>query len=191
MLSKIIKFNQHGMIIPISIGYEKSEFDLVSKQEKLDYVNSYSKESFSWEYNGEKIIISDEKVSVYGYPTVDNKYIIIIIIYKGIDGQFKPPNNAVIYNLDGSIHMILEIPQLISERAKKYLEKEKLGNPPLELVKYESGLNFLSFGWRKNENGEHFNYISIQYDLDYGEGRELNTETGEIGRLIDDWYNYY
>ncbi|AZA74940.1 hypothetical protein EG358_14715 [Chryseobacterium indoltheticum] len=176
------------MIIPISIGYEKSEFDLVSKQEKLDYVNSYSKESFSWEYNGEKIIISDEKVSVYGYPTVDNKY---IIIYKGIDGQFKPPNNAVIYNLDGSIHMILEIPQLISERAKKYLEKEKLGNPPLELVKYESGLNFLSFGWRKNENGEHFNYISIQYDLDYGEGRELNTETGEIGRLIDDWYNYY
>ena len=97
----------------------------------------------------------------------------------------------MIYNLDGSIHMILEIPQLISERAKKYLEKEKLGNPPLELVKYESGLNFLSFGWRKNENGELFNYISIQYDRDYGEGRELNTETGEIGRLIDDWYNYY
>ncbi|HBV15329.1 hypothetical protein [Chryseobacterium carnipullorum] len=188
MIKEFSIFNRSGIVIPIELNYPIDFFAKVDNKTFQEFHDASAK-GVSWNYNNKRVLLRDDHVNIIGLPSTDLKY--IIIIYKGIDGQFKPPNNAVIYNLDGSIHKVLEMSQLISERAKKYLEKEKMSNPPLELSKYEFGLNFLSFDWRKNEKGEVFNYISIQYDRDYGEGRELNPETGEIGRLIDEWYNYY
>lgn len=189
MLDRIVKFNQHGMMIPISLGFQKSEYEFVSKQAALEYINCYSKESFSWEFNNKKIIISDNEVSVIGYPTVGMDY--MIIIYQGDNGQHRPPSNAVIYNLDGSIHKILSVPPFISDRLIKRIAENGDSNPPTKLPHPELIPVFKGFSWDKDKDGNIFNYISIAYDRDYGEGRKLNPETGEIGELVDDWYEYH
>ena len=189
MIKRIVKYNQQGMVIPISFVYQRSEYDNVSQKEALEYINCYSKESFSWVFENIQIILNDEFVSIKAYPSICQNY--IVAIYQGKDGAFPQPNNAVIYNLNGSIHKVLEIPKLISPRLLEQIEKNNESNPPLEAVKYDNDLGFLSFGWDKDKEGILFNYISIQYHRDYGEGRELNVERGEIGRLIEDWYNYY
>jgi Immunity protein 49 len=189
VIENITLFNNHNMFIPIKIGFGVDMYQNVSKQESLDYINCYSKQCISWEYSGKKIVLEDSKASIEAYPTVDSKY--MVAIYKGIDGKFKPPKNAVIYNLDGSIHKILEMPKLLAERSLAHIEKNKFSNPPLELAKYKDGLSFGGFGWDKDKEGNLLNYISIQFDQDYVEGRQLNPVTGEIEGLLSSRYNYH
>jgi hypothetical protein len=96
-IKNFTKFNDDGMIIPIKIGFGVNMFDNVSKQEYIDYVNCYSKQSVSWEYDGQKIILADKNVSIKAYPSLDLKY--VIAIYEGLEGEYKPPANAVELNL--------------------------------------------------------------------------------------------
>lgn len=189
MLKRIVKFNQEGMMIPLSIGYQEDDFSYVSKEEKLAYINSGSKESYGWEYCGKKIIIEDPKVSVYGYPTVDMNF--MIVIYKGLGGKFPPPQNAVVYNLDGSVQKVLEIPNLISPKIMGKIKEQKHSNPPIEDNRYGHygmGLEFVGFGWKKDKEENLINTISIKYAGEYGEWRIFNPATGEFGGMITDWY---
>jgi hypothetical protein len=189
MLKRIVKFNQEGMVIPLSIGYQEDDFSYVSKEEKLAYINSGSKESYSWEYRGEKIIIEDPNASVYGYPTVDMNF--MIVIYTGLNGEFSPPHNAVVYNLDGSVHKVLEIPKLVSPKIIEKIKEEKHSNPPIEDNRYGHygmGLEFVGFGWKKDKDGNLVNTISIKYLGEYGEWRIFNPITGEFGEMTTDWY---
>ncbi|AZA74939.1 hypothetical protein [Chryseobacterium indoltheticum] len=174
-----------GAILPVKLEFPLNPFENVDHENYQLYFDS-SLQGISWKNEeNQRGIINDENVDVIGFPTIDLKY--IVAIYKGINGAFLIPNNAVIYNLDGTIHKVLKITELISERSKKYLEKENLENPPLSLAKYPQGLAFSNFGWRKDINGNLINSISIDFDRDYGEKRELNPETGEIGKVLDDW----
>ena len=43
----------------------------------------------------------------------------VVAIYEGLDGEYKPPSNAVIYNADGSIQTILKMAVLESENILK------------------------------------------------------------------------
>jgi hypothetical protein len=170
------------MFIPIKIGFGVNMFDNVSKQEYIDYVNCYSKQSVSWEYNGQKIILADNNVSINAYPSLDLKY--VIAIYEGLEGEYKPPANAVIYNADGSIHSILKMPVLESENILKRIDFNKDANPPLEASLFEGGLLFSNFDWWQNEEGNLVNRIQIIYDRDWIEWRELDIRTGDVGRYL-------
>lgn len=181
-IKNFTKFNDDGMIIPIKIGFGVNMFDNVSKQEYIDYVNCYSKQSVSWEYDGQKIILVDKNVSIKAYPSLDLKY--VIAIYEGLEGEYKPPANAVIYNADGSIHTILKMPVLQSENILKRIDFNKDSNPPIEAALFEGGLLFSNFDWWQNEEGNLVNRIQIIYDRDWIEWRELEIRTGDVGRYL-------
>lgn len=181
-IKNFTKFNDDGMIIPIKIGFGVNMFDNVSKQEYIDYVNCYSKQSVSWEYEGQKIILADKNVSIKAYPSLDLKY--VIAIYEGFEGEYKPTSNAVIYNADGSIHTILKMPVLESENILKKINFNKDSNPPIEASSFEGGLLFSNFDWWKNEQGDLINRIQITYDRDWIEWRELDIKTGKVGKYI-------
>ncbi|MCK8143020.1 hypothetical protein MW871_14065 [Flavobacterium sp. I-SCBP12n] len=181
-IKNFTNFNDDGMIIPIKIGFGVNMFDNVSKQEYIDYINCYSKQSMSWEYEGQKIILEDKNESINAYPSLDLKY--VIAIYEGLDGEHKPPSNAVIYNADGSIHTILKMPVLESENILERIDFNKDSNPPIEAALFEGGLQFSNFDWWQNEEGNLVNRIQIIYDRDWIEWRELEIRTGEVGSYL-------
>lgn len=181
-VEEITLFNDEGMVIPLKLGYRTGIFDNVTKQESRDYVNSPSKQSVSWIYNGRKIILQDKNTSVIAYPSVDFKY--VIAIYKGLNSEYKPPSNAVIYKANGKIHKILKIPVLESENILKRISFNKDSNPPFESSIFEGGLLFDNCDWGKNEEGNLIDRVRIIYDRDWIEWRVLNVKTGEIGKYI-------
>lgn len=175
-------FNQEGIIIPVNIGIEADYWGLSDKETVLKFINNPSRNGVRWTYNNKEIILEDDNTSVEGYPTSDFKY--VVATYLGIKGKYKPPNNSVIYNLDGSIYKILEIPALKSPLAIKRMNFLKEENPPLDTAKYEGALSFSGFGFRKLDNKKIVNSIQIIYDRELWETRILYPETGEIGELI-------
>ena len=192
MFRDFSKFNQHGMVIPVSIGYQRSQFENVSKEYATEYMNAYSKEGLFWFYNNKRVLLEDQYSTIYGYPNVDQNY--VIVIYKDQNDQFSMPNNAVVYNLDGSIHRSLEMPKLISPKILDNIQQEGHSNPPIEDKRYGHygmGLQFAGFSWNKDQDGNLYNAISIQYAGEYGEWRVLNPENGTFGELVDDWYQSY
>lgn len=135
-----------------------------------------------WVYKDKEITLFDENTSIRGFPTVDKKY--IVAIYSGLNGEFKSPYNAVIYNADGRVHKILYIPPFVSEKLCKRLLYLKQDNPPLSLVNYEGGLFFGGFGWIKNSKGKIVNFISIVMEKESFEQRELDPQTGLFGKCL-------
>ena len=188
-MKNLTYFKEDGLRIVVSIGYGISFYEKADKQISNKYINSSSKQGVSWEHNNKQIIIADPTVSVIGYPTVNLDY--VVVIYDGIMGEFKPPQNAVIYNLDGSIHKILEVSSFISYRLINRIKENGDSNPPTQLPHKELIPSFKGFGWEKDKIGNLFNYISVKYDRDYGEGRILNPDTGQLGELVDDWHEYH
>ncbi len=183
-LSNFFYENEIGNLNQIHIGYNMSlypiyEIDFDKKSYKTKNLNG--KINLLWRYNDNWIKIESES-SITGYPTVDLKY--VVAIYQNSNGKFKPPGNAVIYNLDGTTHKILVMPELLSTNILKRIEYNKESNPPLESAKFEGGLYFSGFDWGKNQEGQIINRIQIIYDRDWIEWRELNSETGEIGKYI-------
>jgi hypothetical protein len=188
MIKKFTTFNRSGISTPVNIGYSMDVYKNLSDKEYSDYFDG-SSIGFSWVFNDQRIILFDEKVDVFAYPTVDNKY--VIAIYKGLNNKFSPPNNAVVYNLDGSVHKILKTPKLISLKILEKIKQEKHSNPPIEdneYGRYGMGLEFVGFGWYKDENENLVNTISIKYGGEYGEWRIFNPETGEFGKMTSDWF---
>ena len=160
----------------------------MSDKEYSDYFDG-SSIGFSWLFSGQRIVLLDDNVDIFAYPTVDKKY--IIAIYKGLNNQFPSPHNAVVYNLDGSVHKVLKIPKLVSTKIQEKIKQEKHSNPPTEDNRYGHygmGLEFVGFGWKKDENENLINTISIKYAGEFGEWRVFDPDTGEFGELIDDWY---
>jgi len=80
------------MVIPISIGYHRSEYEYVSKQEAADFVNSLSESGYLWEYDGKVIVLKEELAPYFAYPTVDFKF--IATIYSPDNKRFPEPNPA-------------------------------------------------------------------------------------------------
>jgi hypothetical protein len=188
MIKKFSVFNNNGINVPISF----KEYPDIFKNVDIKTMRSLwdgSKEGISWEYEGKQIFIKDSNVTVKGFPTLD--FTKIVAVYTGLQGSYKPPNNAVIYNLDGSIHKILNIPKLISSHVLKLISQDKLDNPPLNLVDMEDGLLFGGFGWYKKNDGGRVNSISIIVSREWGETRVLNHITGEFGECLNSWPAMY
>ncbi|AZA74941.1 hypothetical protein [Chryseobacterium indoltheticum] len=175
-------FNKEGAVIPLNLDLNADYWALGDKDAAFNFMCNPSKNGIMWDHNDEEIILEDENADLKGYPTANLKN--VVVIYLGINGKHKPPHNCVIYNLDGSIHKILEIPSLKSPLAIKRMEFLKEENPPLDTALYEGALCFSGFSVIKLNTGEIVNSIAIDYDRELWETRILNPETGEIGDLI-------
>src|SRR5690554_5007118 len=55
-----------------------------------------------WEYKGNPISVKMANCHIIGCPSIDMQY--VIAIFSGDQAEDPPPNNAIVYNADGSIH---------------------------------------------------------------------------------------
>lgn len=181
MIKDFYMANINGVKVPVSFENHPDIFkDIDSKI--YNQLHDGSRKGVNWIYNEKEISLFDNEVSIQGFPTTDMNY--VVAVYLGVDGEFKPPQNAVIYNMDGSVHKILEIPPFISDKLCKRLSFLEQENPPLPWATNEGGLFFGGFGWIKKDDGKVVNFISIVMERESFEQRELNPQTGIFGGCL-------
>ena len=114
-----------------------------------------------WNFQGKTIKIFDDS-HIFGYP--DPQMDSVVAIYP-LDSKLYPaPNNAVIYNPDGTLRMQLKMPSLASgETDKEYAY-------------------FKQVGWDEYPPGNPVTAMWIGYGDYQFEIRILNTETGEFDK---------
>ncbi|AYN68141.1 hypothetical protein D1013_12535 [Euzebyella marina] len=176
--------NDRGELNQIHVGYNMPiypVYDIDFTEKSYKNLILRGKINLLWRHKNDWIRVSSSE-NVTGYPSVDQQK--IVSIYHGVNSKFTSPNNAVIYNLDGSIHRVIEVPVLLSENMIRRIKLNKDSNPPIESAEYEGGLHFGGFDWGKDDNGNLINRIEIIYDRDWIEWREINAETGEITKLL-------
>ena len=152
---------------PINLGIGVNPYP--NSKEGLAMNNTF-KSGVRWIYNDIKIELTDD-FYVTGYPSADNNS--FIAIYSQKSTKILKPNNAIIYNSDGSINSHINMPdKLLSSNAKRI-------NPP------QSDWSFNQANWYNDSNGEKIVGIWISFARgEYYEIRELDTNTGIIGKLI-------
>lgn len=116
---------------------------------------------------GEIITLFEKDVKIMAYPSPCMNY--IVAIYDGNSKRFPPPNNAVVYNLDGSIHKVITTP-LLTIPDKNALKK---------------GHSFETVFWDRNKENKLALCISVMEDehswVDWYQDIEFDAETGEFG----------
>jgi len=107
----------------------------------------------------------------------------VIAIYSGDQAEYTPPNNAVIYNADGSVHKVLSVPLLISVAAK---------NQGWYKRQLDETIGFTGISWKENDKGEKVVVMEISdhYYKIMKEYRVLDPETGLFGECVDSRIEY-
>jgi hypothetical protein len=143
---------------------------------KVKYLSAKSR-GVKWIADGKEYIIYTEGFKISGMVTPDLAK--LVIVYPPEHPEFPSPNNAAIYNEDGSLYKTLTCPNPISE----------LGKERKRHMNYESPLRlfFADAVWRNNEAGDLVQVINIGFDIEYFETRELNIVTGEFGNSLGSW----
>lgn len=152
-------------------------------------LNLQSWEKLRWNEGEEVVEIQFNKGSLldYQYDKISNK---ILVVYRN-NLDYPEPNNAVVYNVDGSLHLILIMPKLIGYfigNKKKMLFGESF-NGIVRLVSIDAGGNVIE-NYKRNSKGEEVIGLTIQYPINdsylsqFFEEREVNLETGEFGEQI-------
>lgn len=162
------------LLLPnITANYSDSLFEFVTDEEYKEYINN-NPQGLKWDYEGKEIELFERSFSLFGLPTPNLKQVVVVYPYD--HPVYPEPGNAVIYNADGSIHLKLKVPKLISPLAK---QRERFMN-------YEAPLKFYfdRVRWAKNSNGEVIIAMQIGFDRDWLEERELNPENGEFGECL-------
>ena len=169
-----IFFNANGTELKVSYGYLIDDIFKLNLEKDIQINYNSSSKGAKWTFLDKNVVINKCR---FAYPSVDEKFIIAIYPLEDID--FPSPNNAVIYNLDGSIHKVLSPPKLISELAIKRLGKD---NPPMAFA--PDSIYFNHVNWQKDSSGNVVTSIWIGYDREWHENRELNPHTGEFGQCL-------
>ena len=143
---------------------------------KIKFGSATSK-GVKWIVDGkEKYEIYSEGMTITGMVTPDFKK--VVIVYPPEHPAFPSPNNAVIYNEDGTVYMPLTCPEPISDlitESTMYME-----------YRHQATLHFVGTYWKKNEKGDIVQVIAIEFDEMF-EMRALNYNTGEFGDCLDTW----
>ena len=157
----------------ITANLSDSLFEFVTDEEYKEYINNNAR-GLRWEYAGQEIRLFEKPYGLFGLPTPNLKR--VVVIYPHDHPIFGEPGNAIIYNADGSIHLQLKVPKLISTLAR---QRERFMN-------YEAPLKFYfdRVRWAKNSKKEIITAVQIGFDRDWLEERELNPETGEFGECL-------
>lgn len=162
----------------ISSDKSVSLFENVSVDDYREYINDDTA-GISWKSKNCEILLFERNVRLFGLPSTDMSK--VIVIYPMNHKVYQAPENAVIYNSDGSIHLKLKVPNLASELARqrvKYIRGYGSFHPPYQL--YFDGVS-----WSYNSIGDRNTVIRIVFDRDWWEDRLLNTETGEFGECLN------
>ena len=184
MIQNFRVVTKNGLCAFVDVGGEVFFKKNQPKELLMEVVNTYNS-GIQWESKGLTVTLLNDK-SIIGYPSIDLNY--VIAIYFGKDEEFFPPHNAVIYNADGSIHKVLQVPALKSDFLLNRIRFNKDNNPALEIAQFEGGIYFSQFSWKKHNN-KIVNAIDICYDREYYESQILNPETGEFGDCLFSWRN--
>jgi hypothetical protein len=180
MLESFSQFNSNGQAILLNLDFPPG-FD-AQQQEILSFINSPGRRGISWTHDNKVIRIEDQIVSVAGLPSADRQF--VVAVFLGNCVQFPLPNNAVVYNLDGSLHSILKLPPFITPVIIKRLEFLKQPNPPMSYAgRKKDWLGFTGFSWRK-EGSAVINAATIEFEDGTFEIRKLDISTGQFGESL-------
>lgn len=161
--------------VRITRDIDYSLFESATDAEYKEYINN-NPQGLKWEFQNKEIKFFENPFSLFGLPTPQLDKVILIYPYD--HPKYKAPQNAVIYNDDGSIYMQLKIPELISSTAKERKSRIKKFNPMNDAY-------FRGVYWSKDGKGNLITVVSIDFDWEWWESRVLNPETGEFGECID------
>ncbi|KFF05616.1 hypothetical protein [Flavobacterium reichenbachii] len=186
MIKNWKKKNENGISISIDI-YQPHlfYFDKVDKNTSSDFLKG-TKFGIAWEYNGNEINIFDKNGTVEGFPTANLEY--VIAIFKN-SILYPNPNNAVIFNLDGSFKKVIRIPNFKSEIILQEIKRGKKSNPPLD----NDELYFSKYSRHIDKEGIEIDILDINYSLEYSESQILDSETLELTDFLKSRFdrNYY
>jgi hypothetical protein len=121
--------------------------------------------------NAPFVELLEEGVTIRAYPSPDFKFIVAVYDYNS--RQFPPPNNAVVYAIDGTIHKVISTPLL--------------GRPDTS-GSFQKAYGFNNVGWKRNNEGQLALCLWIREKdssfNDWMEERLFTAETGELGEVI-------
>lgn len=188
MIKNWRKFNETGIYISIDIlNPNLSYFDKIEKNIREEFLKG-KKQGIAWEYNEQKIAIFDKNGSVEGFPISNLQYVVAIFQNSEI---YNHPDNAVIFNLDGSINKILKIPKFKSEQIIDEIEKNNETNPPIESVIKGKRLCFNHYKRYVNSEGIEFDILDIDYELEYTESQILDPYSLELTDFLNSRFDRY
>jgi hypothetical protein len=140
---------------------------------KINYSTASAK-GIKWVADEQASTIYSEGMRIHGMVTPDLKK--VVVIYPPDHPVFPSPNNAVVYNEDGTVHLTLACPEPISELIKK--------NARYLRSRQQAKLYIVGAVWKRNEQEDVVMAINIEFDDEYYEARELNYATGEFGACL-------
>lgn len=173
MISNFQYFTDNNVSLKVNLGTDIDLFEGNNKEDVRGFYKSTSA-GIKWKYEQKDIYFLEQGQNIEGYPTPDLKRVIVIFPLE--HKTFKAPLNAVIFNADGSVHMQLAPPKLISELAQKHGPPEEIVNP--------IQLYFEKARWAKDSKGGIVCSLTIGFSRDWREERVLNPETGEFGECL-------
>lgn len=164
--------NFRWQVDDVTIHFKPSSiFTFEETREHRDKVNTGKDFHASWEHRGKRAIIPTSEMSdsqchlQMAIPTPDHKHVLAIFSDYKKDG-----NNAILYNMDGSIRHRIEAP-------KKMLS-QNANNQSIYFC-------FMDCYWIEKANGQMVPCLRIRFDMDYWEDRVFDVESCELGELYD------
>lgn len=187
----MVNFKYFGFLCITSQGalrrrfiYEPENSDFINQEEKKETANPDTWRGIFWNFEGKEILVSFDRGTYFGNYMSDETGKLLLIFDHRRSKIWQAPNNAIIYNADGSIHIILSPPELIGSIAAQYKKQDIL------IGQCFSGL---LPGLYDNDKGEKVVGISILFPEGYSnlygdffEIREIDLETGEFGEVLQD-----
>jgi len=176
-ISELKFISKEDEVIDIEVGLGKPIYKTVSIDDKGFNVSNAPKSrivEIKWKFNGKEYFIRNtEDKSLFGYPTPDSAK--MIVIYLEESHQFSNPNNAVIYNADGSYYKTIVAPKLISKTADA---EDSIWDQWFDMAT-----------WKIDSNGKVVNSMNIGFNWYLFEERAYYYETGEFGEVFRDGRN--
>jgi hypothetical protein len=174
MINNFSYITEDGINLKLNLGIGIDKFEGNDESKVLSFFKGQGK-GVKWEFQNRIIEILEPGRKIDGNPTADQER--VVVIYPQNHPFYPCPGNAVTYNGDGSIHLQLKVPELISPIAKE----RKLRRKNYDMI---NDTSFRSVNWEKNANGKIVTVMSIDFDWEWWESRVLNPDTGEFGECV-------
>lgn len=164
---------EEGVKLNVKLGVKVTLFEENNRNDITRYFKCKST-GVKWVQGNNEITIFESNHYLNGYPTHDLQK--VVIIFPMEHNLYGAPDNAVIYNDDGTVFRQLKTPKLISEIAIKREAFHQSANFSL--------VHFNNVRWALNNKGDIVTVLTIAFDRDWQEDRVLDIETGEFGECL-------
>lgn len=175
MINNFSYITEDGINLKLKLGIGIDKFEGNDESKVLSFFRGQGK-GIKWEFQNRIIEILEPGKKIDGNPTADQAR--VVVIYPQNHPLYPCPGNAVIYNGDGTIHLQLKVPELISPTAN---QRKLRVNKRYDIA---SDASFRGVSWDKDAHGNIVTVVSIDFDWEWWESRVLNPETGEFGECV-------